>query len=257
MLRRVVEDYLESIKEVQFFLPFSSLLLLKGYFDVHIIHGSTEFGKDIIAKKVEAGGPVQYVFQLKAGDVNLSKFREEIQLQLLEAVVNNLSHPNFDPNICKRIFFVTTGTIKPPATLAFQEFNSTIHAKYKFDPISSIEKLDLVEDFVRHGLEPFFSLHNDPTFVGDFFDIYSKIKNNRVLDSFSIEAYTKRWIKTDTENNINRLQIFLEAIYSQLYYTSQNNTIRQFYLLPASLDIWRKATYIPSTIRFWSNISTV
>lgn len=51
MLQKVVEDYLESIREIQFFLPFSYLLQLQGYYDVHITHGSVEFGKDIIAKK--------------------------------------------------------------------------------------------------------------------------------------------------------------------------------------------------------------
>ncbi|MHC1698826.1 MAG: hypothetical protein AB9919_12350 [Geobacteraceae bacterium] len=226
MLRRVVEDYLESIKEVQFFLPFSYLLSLKGYYDVHIIHGSSEFGKDIIAKKIEDGVPVQFLFQLKAGDINLSKYRDEIQSQLLEAAVNNLSHPNFDPLLNKKILFVTTGTIKPPATLAFQEFNNFLQSKYKLDPILSIEKLNLIEDFVFHGLEPFFALHSDPAFVGEFFDLYAKIKNNKPLDSFSIEAYTRRWIKTDCESDINRLQVFLEAyLFSTLLYKS-----KQYYL---------------------------
>ena len=222
MLRRVVEDYLESIKEVQFLLPFSALLLLKGFYDVHITHSSSEFGKDIIAKKVEENSSVQYVFQLKAGDVNLSKYRVEIQPQLLEAALNNLSHPNFDSNLSKKIFFVTTGTLKPPATLAFQEFNNFIHTKYNLDPILSIERLDIVEDFVRHGLEPFFALHNDPTFVGDFFDLYSKIKNSRTLDSYDIESYSKRWITIDGENNINRLQVLFEAyFFSALLYKSK------------------------------------
>ena len=211
MLRKVIEDYLESIKEIQFFLPFSYLLQLKGYYDVHIIHSSSEFGKDIIAKRLDEGIPVQYAFQLKAGDVNLGKFREEIQPQLLEASVNNLSHPNFAASLNKQIIFVTTGVIKPPATLAFQEFNNFIRMKYNLEPIQSLEKLDLVDDFVKHGIEPFFALHNDPTFVGDFFDLYSKVKNNRALSSFDIEAYTRRWILTDASNQINRLQIFLEA----------------------------------------------
>jgi hypothetical protein len=222
MLRRVVEDYLESIKEIQFFLPFSSLLLLKGYHDIHIIHSSVEFGKDIIAKKEEDGVVVQYVYQLKAGDINLPKFREEIQPQLLEAIVNNLAHPNYDSTLPKKVFFVTTGTVRPPATLAFQEFNAFIGQKFKLDPVHSIEKLELVEDFVKFGLEPFFVLHNDPTFIGDFFDLYSKIRNDRALDSFTIEAYTKRWLNIDFNNDINRLQVFLEAyLFSSLLYKSK------------------------------------
>jgi hypothetical protein len=161
------------------------------------------------------------VFQLKAGDINLSKYKDEIQPQLLEAAVNNLSHPNFDPNLSKKIYFVTTGTIKPPATIAFQEFNSFIQSKYKLYPIYSIEKLNLIDDFVKYGLEPFFSLHNDPSFVGEFFDLYSKIKNDAALDSYSIETYTKRWLRTDGENNIIRLQVFLEAyLFSALLYKS-------------------------------------
>lgn len=231
MLRRVVENYLESIKEVQFFLPFSYLLSLKGYYDVHIIHGSTEFGKDMIAKKIEDDVPVQCLFQLKAGDINLSKYRDEIQPQLLEAAVNNLAHPNFDPQLDKKIFFVTTGTIKPPATLAFQAFNNTLQTKYKLEPILSIEKLNLIEDFVIHGLEPFFAIHSDPAFVGEFFDLYAKIKNNKQLDSFSIEAYTRRWIKTDCENDINRLQVFLEAyLFSTLLYKSKRYYLAVLFL---------------------------
>lgn len=226
MLRRVVEDYLESIREVQFFLPFSYLLLLKGYYDVHIVHGATEFGKDIIAKKAEGGIPVQFLFQLKAGDINLSKYKHEIQPQLLEAAVIDLCHPNFDPQLDKKIFFVTTGTIKPPATLEFQGFNNFLQTKYKLGPILSIEKFDLIEDFVVHGLEPFFTIHCDPGFVGEFFNLYAKIKNNEQIDSFSIETYTRRWIKTDCENDINRLQIFLEAyLFSTLLYKS-----KQYYL---------------------------
>ena len=108
--------------------------------------------------------------------------RDEVQPQLLEAAVNNLSHPNFDSSLCKKIIFVTTGIIKPPATLAFQEFNNFIQTKYKLDPILSVEKLDLVEDFVRYGIEPFFALHNDPTFVGDFFDLYWCAKNIEPLE---------------------------------------------------------------------------
>lgn len=218
MLRRVVEDYLESIREVQFFLPFASLLMLKGYFDVHIVHGPTEFGKDIIAKKTEGEVTSQIIFQLKAGDVNLSKFTAEVKPQLLEAVTNPLAHPNFDNTLNKQIFLVTTGILKQPATLAFQEFNVYLQTKLNSGPIYTIEKHDIVEDFVRSGLESFFTLHNDPAFVGDFFDMYAKIKNNKEITSFDVEAYTKRWLDLDYNNNVNRLQVLFE---SYLFSSSQ------------------------------------
>lgn len=234
MLRKVVEDYLDSIKEIQFFLPFSSLLSRKGFYDIHILHSSSEYSKDIIAKNQEQEFPVQYIFQIKAGDINLSKYRGEVQPQLLEAAVNNLSHPNFDINLQKKIVFVTTGIIKPPAAIAFQEFNNFIKTKYDLGPILSLEKLTLVDDFVKYGLEPFFSLHNDPAFVGGFFDFYSRIKNSRELDSFKIEEYTRRWIGADSSDEVTRLQVLLEAyLFSALLFN--NKQYHQTFLFIAAL----------------------
>ena len=75
MLRNVIEDYLSLIKEVQFFLPFFQLLEAKGFFDIHLIHGSTEFGKDFIAKFSNDEVTTQYFVQIKVKDINLNKFR--------------------------------------------------------------------------------------------------------------------------------------------------------------------------------------
>ena len=69
MLRKLIEDYLESITEIQFFMPFAVMLQGKGYYDVHVTHGITEFGKDVIAKKDINGKTIQYSFQIKAGDI--------------------------------------------------------------------------------------------------------------------------------------------------------------------------------------------
>lgn len=210
MLKRVVEDYLESIKEVQFFIPFTSLLALKGYYDIHIIHGPTEFGKDIIAKEHTERGPTQCVFQLKAGDINMAKYRNEIQTQLFDATLNNLSHPNFDERIPKKVIFATTGTINPMVALALQEF-SRRQLRNGLEPVLTVEKPQLVDDFLKYGLEPFFTLYDDPEFVGKFFDFYAKIKDNRPLDSFEIEEYTRRWLEASCINDIGQLQIFIEA----------------------------------------------
>jgi hypothetical protein len=140
MLKSVIEDYLISIKELQFFLPFIHLLEAKQYYDIHLVHGSTEFGKDFIAKKREENSVTQYSFQIKVGDVNLSRFRNEIKPQLLEAYTNKLSHPNFDAELKYKVVFVTTGNVLQPASIDFQEFNNFLKSKLHVHEIEVWEK---------------------------------------------------------------------------------------------------------------------
>lgn len=186
MLRNVIENYLTSIREIDFFGPFKSLLEGLGYSDIHLLHGPTEFGKDFIAKK----DGIQFCFQLKVGDINLSKFTSEIKPQLLEIITNSISHPNFDKSLPLEIRFVTTGTLKPPATASFQEFNDFIKTKLGFPSVQTWEKDQIISDFHKVGIEPFFELHKSPDFVGRFFNLFSRIKNDEQLTSFEIVAYT-------------------------------------------------------------------
>lgn len=104
MLKNVIENYLTSIREIEFFGPFMSLLEGLGYYDIHLLHGSTEFGKDLIAKKHDDNQNTQFCFQIKVGDINLNKFTNEIKSQLLEIVTNSISHPNFDNSIPLKLY---------------------------------------------------------------------------------------------------------------------------------------------------------
>jgi hypothetical protein len=213
MLRSVIDDYLTSTKELQFFLPFLQLLELRGYHDIHLVHGTTEFGKDFIAKMREPGGEVQYSFQIKVGDVNLSRFRTEIKPQLLEAVTNRLSHPNLDRSLPYRVVLVTTGVIHPTATIEFQEFNRFVEEKLNATPIVTWEKPKLTADFLNIGIEPFFDLHRAPELAGRFFRFYSQITNEEPLSFFDIETYSKYWLEFDWSNAVNRFQVFFESYF--------------------------------------------
>ncbi len=86
MLRNVLEDYLSSVKERDFYYPLSSLLHAMGFFDIVVTDGPGEFGKDFIAKRIEDGIKYQYKIQAKRGDINQEDFRT-IMGQLLEAIV--------------------------------------------------------------------------------------------------------------------------------------------------------------------------
>jgi hypothetical protein len=96
VLRNVLEDYLNSIKDERLFdSPFLSLLPAMGFRDVHYTHGGAEFGKDFIAKWVsDEGESIQYSFQLKAGNTDQPYWRDKVQGQMLEAVLSPRSHPH-------------------------------------------------------------------------------------------------------------------------------------------------------------------
>ncbi|MHA2328835.1 MAG: hypothetical protein ACXACR_09985, partial [Candidatus Hodarchaeales archaeon] len=223
MLRNVVEDYLISIKETQLFLPFYQLLELKGFYDIHLVHSTTEFGKDFIAKKQIEGTETQFSFQLKAGDINLSKFRKEVQPQFLEACTNQLSHPNFSKTINYQVIFVTSGNLQQPASIAFQEFNEFITSKLNMSPILTWEKEQLIKDFIEVGIEPFFSIHKSPDLIGKFFNFYAHIQNNKSLTYLDIEEYTEYWLDLDWQISENKLQVFFESyFFTKLLYLNEN-----------------------------------
>jgi hypothetical protein len=71
MLSDVIGCYLDSLEEREFDAPFIALLRALGYWDIHFLHGSFEFGKDFIAKAEVEGVATQFAFQTKAGDINL------------------------------------------------------------------------------------------------------------------------------------------------------------------------------------------
>jgi restriction endonuclease len=126
MLRNVLEDYLNSINERDFDYPLSSLLQGMGFHDIHFTHGAVEFGKDFIAKRVEDGTEYQYAIQSKKGDIGQGLWRNEIRGQLEEAISSDLSHPQFNTSLPRKVILVTTGRLSGNARLASQEFKTKL-----------------------------------------------------------------------------------------------------------------------------------
>ncbi len=73
MLADAIGNYVNSLTEREFDAPFTALLRLHGFTDIHFLHGPFEFGKDFIAKRLEDGVEYQYAFQTKAGDIGISE----------------------------------------------------------------------------------------------------------------------------------------------------------------------------------------
>lgn len=74
MYERLVENWLTSVNEIGYQVPFCEVLVAEGYTILHMSrHGRGEHGKDIVARR---GDGVLCTFQLKGGDINLTALRE-------------------------------------------------------------------------------------------------------------------------------------------------------------------------------------
>ncbi|HEY0712549.1 MAG TPA: restriction endonuclease, partial [Polyangia bacterium] len=117
MLDDAVAAFLDTVGEREFDEPLMALLRAEGYTDVRLVHGQTEFGKDVIAKK----DGEQWVFQSKAGNLNLAQFRP-VRDQLYDLRTSALSAPGFDKDLPRRAVLVQTGRLTGQAPLAAQEY---------------------------------------------------------------------------------------------------------------------------------------
>jgi HJR/Mrr/RecB family endonuclease len=71
LLDDAVAAFLDAVGERDFDEPLMALLRAEGYTDVRLLHGETEFGKDVIAKK----DGEQWILQSKAGNMNFTQFK--------------------------------------------------------------------------------------------------------------------------------------------------------------------------------------
>lgn len=121
MIADIVGSYLDSLEEREFDAPFMALLRALGFWDIHFLHGSFEFGKDFIAKGLHRGASAQFAFQTKAGDLGLTAWTgSRGQIDMLRT--NCLAHPAFDRQLPRRAVFVTTGRLVGGAPLAAQQY---------------------------------------------------------------------------------------------------------------------------------------
>jgi hypothetical protein len=145
VLRDVVGTFLDTLTEREFDGPLLALLSARGFRDVHFIHGAFEFGKDVLAKKVDhAKGEVrQYVIQSKAGDIGQPEWRA-VRPQLEECEYNTIGHPSFDANLPRVAVLVTTGRLKGSAPADVTEYRNSVEARGLAD-LEIWDKSDLVD----------------------------------------------------------------------------------------------------------------
>jgi hypothetical protein len=121
MLADAIAGFLAEVTEREFDEPLLALLRANGFEDIHFLHGSYEFGKDVIAKADRDGVGTQFVIQSKAGDLDLSAWTSGVgQLDLLRN--DRHAHPNFDVALPRQAVLVLTGRLRGGAPLAAQDY---------------------------------------------------------------------------------------------------------------------------------------
>jgi len=211
MLRNVLVDYLDIVKEREFDLPFLALLPALGFYDVHYTHGQVEFGKDFIAKKVENNSEIQYSFQSKAGDVSQSEWRDGIMGQMLECVLIGLPHPSFDRDLPHQAILVTTGRLKGNAALGLQDLNTRIEQQYQLRSICLWDREILADYLENYGLG---GIHRATasgfSSLGNFYIAYGKTFQNG-LSEREIEEHSRYWINEAPDKNKRLLGAAIES----------------------------------------------
>lgn len=210
MLSNVLGAYLDGIKERELDLPFVLLLPALGYSDAHLTHGSIEYGTDFIAKNVEDGVAVQYLFQSKAGDIPLAKWRNEIRGQL-ESAQSGSPHPRFDPALERQVVLVTTGEFTQPAWSELRQFNEDRWNRYGTRPVQVWSKQNLLEYLLQHGLD---GVHRATaggfTEFGRFFLAYSRALQG-VITVQEIEQYSRQWTNANIDPERRLLLAAIES----------------------------------------------
>jgi hypothetical protein len=109
---RLVEDWLTSVNELGYQLPFCEVLLSEGYTIIHVsTHGRGEHGKDIVARSSEG---VTTTFKLKGGDIRLRDWRE-MREEVAELVQLPVRLPGVSDDEAHIPHLVTNGEIRGDA----------------------------------------------------------------------------------------------------------------------------------------------
>lgn len=110
MLDVVVASFLGTLSEREFFDAFAAILRANGFYDVHLTHGTSEYGRDFVAKRVDGGIVRQYAIQTKVGNISQAAWRED-RNQIEDIRLTRIANPAFDPDLPRVAVLATTGRL--------------------------------------------------------------------------------------------------------------------------------------------------
>jgi hypothetical protein len=185
MQNKIVENWLTSVGELTFTIPFCQLLLSQGKRVVHISsQGPMEQGKDVIA--VDRSGRV-HCYQLKAGNIN-GRVWAGIKPEIDDLVELPPKHPSLPAGVDEwDAYLVTNGTISNATSRTIQDYSEAKRAA-GHRPLKTVVRGELLADFAEH--------------FGDFLPVeisdlqwFLELHNQNGEDSLSCEKF-KRYFET-------------------------------------------------------------
>jgi hypothetical protein len=152
LLNDVVANFLGTLSELEFFDAFAAILRANGFYDVHLLHGATEYGKDFIAKRMVDSAPIQFAIQTKVGDINASGWHA-VRNQIETIRLSTLSHPSDDLSLPRRAVLALTGRLVGLAPAESQDYKRRYDtATFEFEVWQLDDLLSMMTDAPEAGL---------------------------------------------------------------------------------------------------------
>jgi hypothetical protein len=152
LLNDVVANFLGTLSEVEFFDAFVAILRANGFYDVHLLHGATEYGKDFIAKRMEEGIAIQYAIQTKVGDIGAAGWHA-VRNQIETIRLSTMSHPSDDLSLPRRAVLALTGRLVGLAPAESQDYKRRYDtATFEFGVWQLDDLLSMMTDAPEAGL---------------------------------------------------------------------------------------------------------
>lgn len=215
LLKRVVENYLTNVSEIEIDYPFRILLESMGFLclDIKTIHSPLEKGKDIPAYNKKE--KLYYFFQTKVGNINRSIWADfNGQLMQLSRIRPLIA--NCPPDAKFQPVFVTTGDVTPSINETISLQNDGLIENGKL-PIIVWNRNDLIDKFYNNFYKIFYK---NQEFVAEFIIYLSLIRKKGFKQKSTVEFFNYYLNSFLVNNNRKRKKII--ATYLMLAFNSLN-----------------------------------
>jgi hypothetical protein len=173
--------------------PLMAYLGAAGYRDIHLTHGPSEIGKDIIARMGDSAGAVQYALQTKRGNIGTGEWRDSVREQMWEAVRMGINHPGFDASLTRQGVLVLTGQLVGKGQEQIDLFNDELKREAR-RPIEVWNQEALVTLFDSVDSSTIYPADTGGFLgYGQFFSVYGVALNGRITPR-QIERHSRRWL---------------------------------------------------------------
>jgi hypothetical protein len=234
MKERLVEDWLTSINERGYEVPFCQSLLAGGYKILRSGHSPTEHGKDIIA--VSPDGTV-CGYQLKTGDFGQPEVSEYLN-QLNMLVEARPVHPGLALDFAYQPYLVTTGEFKQPAISLIAELNAG-WASRGLPKLRPINGRQLHVDFVKLSSDFW---PTEPPKIRRFRELYlangQGDLNAKGLANFLLEILNGAKSGVDLERRVSACNVFCSYLLGEFSNQKDHWSVFQGWTICAAQIAW-------------------